>query len=114
MTGKEALESIIWRLTCKEEDLELRETAKKEIEVIRRELEENQRLSILLDDSRTQCLTALRQNYNLKKFAMHFKSSIEEGLSPDYRPGDNMPFDSIVSEFGRLFLRELLEVLNNG
>ena len=39
MTSKEALECIIWRLTSHEEDLELRETDKKEIEIIKQDLE---------------------------------------------------------------------------
>lgn len=39
MTSKEALEIIIFRLTSHEEDLELRETDKKVIEIIKQDLE---------------------------------------------------------------------------
>lgn len=39
ITPKDALEGIIWRLTSYEDDLELRETDKKEIEIINQALD---------------------------------------------------------------------------
>lgn len=50
----------------------------------------------------------------LKKFALHFKNDIKEGLSENYRKGENIVFDSLSNEFGNIFLRELLkEVLED-
>lgn len=44
----------------------------------------------------------------LKKFALHFKKDIG-----DYRQGENIVYDSLLDEFGKSFLNDLLEVLND-
>lgn len=44
ITPKDALEGIIWRLTSYEDDLELRETDKKEIEIINQALDRLEQL----------------------------------------------------------------------
>ena len=44
MTSKEALKCIIYRLTAQEDDLELRETAKVEIEIIKKDLDRLEKL----------------------------------------------------------------------
>lgn len=52
-----------------------------------------------------------QENEKLKKFVLHFKRVIKEGLSADYRHGENIIFDSLLNEFGKRYLKELLEVL---
>ena len=170
MKGKEALDSIVWRLTSIEENKELKGTTKIEVSILRGELDrldnvekENNRLNIILDHTKTEYLQVLRENIKLnerladmeakekkdctfinkekleaiidknvalqdtnerlyqegryflelskefKKFVCHFEDVISYGLSPDYRHGDNIVFDRLLSAFGRNYLEYLLK-----
>ena len=51
----------------------------------------------------------LIENERLKKFAIHFKKDIQEGLQKPYRCGENIIYDSLLAEFGKSFLNDLLK-----
>ena len=83
----------------KEENFELRQTIS--------DLEKQ------IDVERWQGLAYWEEFKKLKKFVLYFKRDIEEGLKGNYRKGENIIYDSLLNEFGKSFLNDLLqEVLN--
>lgn len=84
MNSKEALEIIIFRLTSHEEDLELRETDKKAIEIIKQNLERLEKLEIenrnnekVIKDS----VKLINKNLELRQENEKLKKAIEKELA---------------------------------
>lgn len=73
MTSKEALKCIIYRLTAQEDDLELRETAKVEIETIKKDLDrleklENENFELRQKlNTEEECYVILQKKYEMLK-----------------------------------------------
>ena len=78
MTSKEALEIIIFRLTSHEEDLELRETDKKVIEIIKQDLERLEALGQENKDLKEIIEIRKQMNINLIDFSTKLKQENEK------------------------------------
>lgn len=80
--------------------LDFQEAQKEEMQSLRKEL----------DVERWRGIAYWEDFKKLKKFALHFKKDIQEGLKENYRRGENIVYDSLLNEFGESFLKEVLKV----
>lgn len=73
------------------------------------------RISLAFQEAQKEEMQNLRKELwedfkKLKKFALHFKKDIQG----DYKRGENIVYDSLLDEFGKNFLNDLLkEVLKD-
>lgn len=124
MNSKEALEFIIKtfnELAQKPQDIglffkfcEAHGEVKQDLDRLEELEKENQELRKELDVEKWRSIEFWEDFKKIKKFALHFKSDIQEGLKRDYRRGENIVYDDLLNEFGKSFLNDLLkEVLKD-
>ena len=124
MTSKEALEQIkcdlistqceLFKDNCYDErvlavyQLDALQIIKQDLDRLEALEKNNQELNKIISGLLKSKKELNQENEKLKKFVSHFKRDIQEGLSGDYRHGENIIFDRLLNEFGKQFLKEVL------
>lgn len=80
-------------------------------ECLKKSHDEIQNLRKELDIEKCKGIAYWEDFKKLKKFTLHFKSDIQEGLNANYRRGENVVYDTLLDEFGKVFLNDLLKVI---
>lgn len=116
MTSKEALEIIIFRLTSHEEDLELRETDKKVIEIIKQDLERLEALKKENVELRQEVSALEDYSYDVdceKEFLIKENEKLKKIIKENFWVFNN---DEVLFKFNEnipVMQEEIKEVLEN-